>query len=47
MTKELTQSEMSRKGGRACLKKHGKEFYQKMSKLRWAKSRPQKRAKQK
>lgn len=39
MRKELTQKEMARKGGLATKRKHGKKYYKKIAKIRWAKSR--------
>jgi hypothetical protein len=39
MKKVLSHTEVSLKGGKATLKKHGKQHYKLMAKKRWAKSR--------
>lgn len=37
--KTLTSTELSQNGGKACLKAHGREFYQEIARKRWANTR--------
>jgi general stress protein YciG len=39
VSKTLTNTELSQKGGKACLKAHGREFYRENARKRWAKNR--------
>jgi hypothetical protein len=47
--KELSEAAklIAAKGGRACLKKHGKKHYKDMAKSRWEKSTPKTKNKKK